>query len=61
MHKKASGIIGWLALFGFNSQGHFMAVSDAHVFPSFLTPVLTQLFCPKPQTTFPTCFCRGER
>ena len=30
-----------------------MAVSDAHVFPGFLTPVLTQLFFPKPPTTFP--------
>ena len=38
-----------------------MAVSDAHVFPGFLTPVLTQLFFPKPPTTFFTCFCRGER
>ena len=27
----------------FNSQGYIMAVSDAHVFPGFLTPVLTQL------------------
>ena len=38
-----------------------MAVGDAHVFPGFLTPVLTQLLFPKPQTTFLTCFCRGER
>ena len=38
-----------------------MAVGDAYVFPGFLTPVLTQLFFPKPPTTFPTCFCRGER
>ena len=38
-----------------------MAVGDTHVFPGFLTPVLTQLFFPKPPTTFPTCFCRGER
>ena len=27
-----------------------MAVGDAHVFPGFLTPVLTQLFFPKPPT-----------
>ena len=27
----------------------------------FLTPVLTQLFFPKPPTTFLTCFCRAER
>ena len=38
-----------------------MAVGDAHVFPGFLTPVLTQLFFQKPPTTFLTCFCRGER
>ena len=38
-----------------------MAVGDAHVFPGFLTSVLTQLFFPKPLTTFLTCFCRGER
>ena len=38
-----------------------MAVGDAHVFPGFLTPVLTQLFSPKPPTTFLTCFSRGER
>ena len=38
-----------------------MAVGDAHVFPCFLTPVITQLFFPKPSTTFPTCFSRGER
>ena len=35
--------------------------SVTHVFPGFLTPVLTQLFFPKPPTTFLTCFCRGER
>ena len=38
-----------------------MAVGDAYVFPSFLTPVLTQLFSPKPLTTFLTGFHRGER
>ena len=38
-----------------------MAVGDAYVFPGFLAPVLTQLFFPKPPTTFLTCFCRGER
>ena len=38
-----------------------MAVGDAHVFPGFLAPVLTQLFFPKPPTTFLTCFSRGER
>ena len=39
----------------------FMAVGDAYVFPGFLTQVLTQLFFPKPPTTFLTCFCRGKR
>ena len=38
-----------------------MAVGDAYMFPGFLTPVLTQLFFPKPPTTFLTCFSRGER
>ena len=38
-----------------------MAVGDAYVFPGFLTPALTQLFFPKPPTTFFTCFCRGGR
>ena len=38
-----------------------MVVGDAHVFPGFLTPVLTLLFFPKPPTTFLTCICRGER
>ena len=38
-----------------------MAVGDANVFLGFLTPVLKQLFFPKPPTTFLTCFCRGER
>ena len=37
-----------------------MAVGDAHVFPSFLSPVLTQLFFLKPPTTFLTCSSRGE-
>ena len=38
-----------------------MAVCDAHVFPGFLTPVLPQLFFPKPPTTFLTCFCGDDR
>ena len=38
-----------------------MEVGDAYVFPGFLTPVLTQLFFPKPPTAFLTYFCRGER
>ena len=35
--------------------------SVTHMFPGFLTPVLTQLFFSKPPTTYLTCFCRGER
>ena len=38
-----------------------MAVVDAYVSPGFLTRVLTQLFFPKPPTTFLTCFCRAVR
>ena len=38
-----------------------MAVGDANVFPGFLTPELTQLYFPKPPTSFIRCFCRGER
>ena len=38
-----------------------MAVGDVHVFPDFLTLVLTRLFFPKPPTAFLTCFCTCER
>ena len=39
-----------------------MAVGDAYVFPGFLTPVLTQLFFPKPPATFlnASAVVRGE-
>ena len=37
-----------------------MAVGDIHKLPGFLTPVLTQLFFPKPSTTILACFSRGE-
>ena len=47
--------VGWLY------WGCIMAVGDAYVFPGSVTSVLTQLFLPKPTTTFLTCFCRGER
>ena len=35
----------WLVVLGFNASltDHIMRVGDAHVFPGFLTPVLTQL------------------
>ena len=38
-----------------------MAVGDAHVFPGFLTPELTQLFFQTPPTTFFTYVWIGER
>ena len=55
----------WLVVLGFNATLTAKVIlwrSVTHyVFPGFLTPVLTQLFFPKPPTTFLTCFCRGER
>ena len=58
--------IYWLVVLGFNATLtakviSWRSVTHIHVFPGFLTPVLTQLFFPKPPTTFLTCFCRGER
>ena len=38
-----------------------MVVSDTHVFPGFLPPILKQIFFPKPPTTFLIWFCRGEK
>ena len=55
---------GWLVVLRFNATLTAKVISwrsVTHVFPAFLTPVLTQLFFPKPPTTFLTCFCRGER
>ena len=37
-----------------------MTVGVTHVFPGFLTPVVTHFFS-KPLTTFPTSFSRGEK
>ena len=54
----------WLVVFGFNATLTAKVISwrpVTHMFPGFLTPVLTQLFLLKPPTTFLTCFCRGER
>ena len=51
----------WLVVLGFNITLIAKVISwrsVKHVFPGFLSPVLTQLFYP---TTFLTCFCRGER
>ena len=57
-------LIGWLVVLRFNATLIAVVISwrsVTHMFPGFLTPVLTQLFFPKPLTTFLTCFCRGER
>ena len=55
----------WFVVLGFNATLTAKVISwrsvTHYVFPCFLTPVLTQLFFPKPPTTFLTCFCRGER
>ena len=56
--------ISWLVVLGFNATLTSKVISQlsvTHVFPGFLTPVLTQLFFLKPPTTFITCFCRGEK
>ena len=58
--------ISWLlVVLGFNTTLTAKVISWRSVthmcFPGFLTPVLTQLFFPKPPTTFFTCFCKGER
>ena len=53
---------GWLlVVLRFNATLTAKVISWQSVFPGFLTPELTQLFFPKPSTTFLTCFCRGER
>ena len=58
-------LVGWLVVLGFNATLTAKVISwrsvTHYVFPDCLTPVLTQLFFPKPLTTFLTCFCRGER
>ena len=58
-------LVGWLVVLGFNATLTTKVMSWRSVthmcFPCFLTPVLTQLFFPKPPTTFLTCFCRGQR
>ena len=52
----------WLVVLGFNAILTarvilWWSVMHMTVLPGFLT----QLFFPKPLTTFLTCFCRGER
>ena len=57
-------MFSWLVVLGFNATLTAKVISwrsVRHMFPGFLTPVLTQLFFAKPPTTFLTCFCRGER
>ena len=54
----------WLVVLEFNATLTAKVISwrsVTHVFPGFLTPVLTQFSFPKPPTTFLTRFCRGER
>ena len=62
---STNDFFGWLVVLGFNATltaaRSYHGGRDAHVFPGFLTPVLTQLLFPKPPTTFLICFCRGER
>ena len=58
-------LLGWLVVLRFHAtltaKVIIMAVGDIYVFPGFLTSALTQLFFPKQQITFLTCFCRSER
>ena len=57
-------MVGWVVVLRFNATLTAKVISwrlVTHVFLGFLTPVLTQLFFPKPTTTFLTCFCRDER
>ena len=56
----------WLVVLGFNTTLTAKVISWRSVmhivFPSFLTPLLTQLFFQKPPSTFLTSFCkRGWR
>ena len=44
---------------GFNSTSHTRAVSDASMFPGFLTPAQIHIFFSKPLASFLTCI-RGE-
>ena len=64
LHVSPSWLVGWLVVLGFSATLTAKVISwrsVTRVFPGFLTPVLTQLFFPKPPTTFLMCFCRGER
>ena len=55
---------GWSVVLGLSTTllAKVMSLrSVTHMFPGFVTPVLTQFFFPKPPATFLICFCRGER
>ena len=56
---------GWLlVVFGFKATLTAKVISwrlVTHMCFLAFSPVLTQLFFPKPPTIFLTCFCRGER
>ena len=58
-HKRSlrSTDVGWWVVLGFNAISiakviTIMAVGDAHVFPGFLTPVLTLLSFPRHRLIF---------
>ena len=59
-NERFLGYIGWLVELGFDATLTAKVISwrvgAAHIFPGFLTPVLKQLFFPKPPTTFVICF-----
>ena len=51
---KTTSRCGWLVVLGFNAALTAKVISwrsVTHMFPGFLTPVLTLLFFPKPPTT----------
>ena len=61
-HLQENKLVGCIGVSShFNSQGHIMAVGEAHLFPGFLILVINTTFSPKPPTNFLICFSRGER
>ena len=58
-------MVGWLIVLEFHATLTAMVISwqsvTHYVFPGFLKPIQTQLFFPKPPTTFLTSFSRGDR
>ena len=65
--KEAYSVVKsrWLVVLGLNATLTPKAIScrsvNKHVFPGFLTPVLTQLSFQSHRLFFFTCFSRGER